>query len=121
MAEVVGLVEEGQPGAEGFDDPGVDGHVEGSGFFAPLERRHHLISGGAADAVVPRQDVGDQLGETVGDICGPGVEPVAHLYQLQLTDEVVLMILGLEKRSDGDAFEVNGRRVTGFGSHGVTI
>lgn len=120
-AEVVGLLEERQPGTERFDDARVHGHIERGGLFSPLERRHHLIASDAADAVVTGQDVGDQPGETVRDLGSPDVEPVAHLYQLQLADEVVLMILRLEERSDGDAFESHGQRVACLATHAVTL
>lgn len=64
---------------------------------AALGGGQRLVPGGRPDVAVPRQDVGDEPGEVGRDLGSHRCRPGAHVDELKLPDQVMLVVLGFEE------------------------
>ncbi len=120
-AQVVGLLEQLQPLAHRLGHPGADRHLQGHQLLAPLERRQRLLAGCAAHRLVAGQDAGDEPCQPVRHLGRREVEPVADLDQLELADQIVLVILGLQKQADRHVLKAHHVVRLRRGTHDATI
>lgn len=108
-ADAVGLLEQIPPLPKGARHAGPDRYVEIHRFLAPLECRIRLLACDAANDLIARQDVADESRELVRDGCRRQIESFADLDELELADEVMLVVLGLEEEPDWHSLQAHGR------------
>ena len=97
VCQAVGFFQQIEPLLQRLCHPVPNWDFERDDVFTPLQRRLRLLSCRRSHIAVTRQDVGDEVADLLGGSRSGAIETLADMDELQLSDEVVLVVLRLEE------------------------